>query len=234
MKKTLFFIGTFAALAYTNLLSAADVINDNFESYAGQSAANAFWNGTTENPLEFRTDGGYSSNNYIRQLVTVGARNSKAINMTPSDTDPVSVDFWIRVSGEPVASGVNSRSYIQLEAPGTILINFGAYNSRKFFSYRSLGGVTGGGWKDTTKVMYDGTVESPLPKWSNLKAVVKSRTSEYFIDGELVATETRTSDYPAFNYFRIGFITGGANTPIDFDNVVLSQPGASVEDWNVY
>ena len=235
MKKvfvTAMMIGATASLASV-AFAQTTVIDDNFESYIDQAALEAVWTQDTTNKnvtlQEDPTSGTTPANKYAHvplgtSVADPAGRISRDINIQPTDDAPLEVSFDIRPGGSALG-----RSYMQLEAPGTNLVDFGLYNNvaGAGWSARVLGGGAPGAWS-----IVGGTRKAD--EWTNLKVLVKTRSVSFYANGILLATQARTnSDFPAFTKVELGFSGGGSAVTTDYDNLLV-RVVAAVNDWNLY
>lgn len=201
---------------------------DNFDGYADQAALDAVWANDTAGVI-LKTDTGHSGANYV-QTPTTAARKTRSINVTPTDASPTVVDFWIRVP----STGLG-RTWIQIgDTAGANIVQYGINNGTAGTAGWSAR-IVGGAPTPDSNFSFVGTTTRPANTWVNLKFEMKSKDVNFYENGTLVGTKSRTSsNWPAMTLVKIGSNLSSTITA-DYDDLqVTGTAAAGVSDWSMY
>lgn len=234
MKKSYFLSSIIGMCAIACTASAAEVLTESFEGFADQAALNASWSIGGTN-IQLKTDGGHTGNNYIRHPIATFRQGRGITSVTPTDAAPLVIECWIRpVTG--TTSAADGRGVAGLGNGTTTIspiVEMGNYNALSpddnGFEARIVGGTpTPASW-----AAIGGT--RTLNGWSKLKAVIKSKDVNFYVDDVLATTTfSRTaSNFGAINQVYLG-VNAATSVETDFDDFHIYTDTADVNDWNLY
>ncbi len=195
------------------------IINDNFDSYANQTAFQTAWPAAATT-LTLSTTQYYSSPKSIYSANDATARSNKKTftEMYATDASPITLTWRMYDSG----AGGTMNQWVELRdyAPtAKQLIQFGIYGGCSTTKYSARVAYSpGNGWVATTVNRAAG--------WHEFKVVIKSTTMDFYVDGVLAsANRTYASSQGSVSWEEIRVGSGYASSGVYayYDNVLLTK-----------
>lgn len=187
-------------LAAASMASAATIIQDDFESYTDQASFEAVWPTVTaptpdpnNGPGIWSTDQSYSPTHSVYFPKTPKKYNNYRNFSETAGTDAQPLEWSFRFYDSVIAANRNyGQLYDNVDPNGTAalsqLIAMGVYNtapaqSNTYYSARVafLAGGTAPGWF----LLNDLGAATRTVGWHELKAVIKTSTIDFYVDGIL-------------------------------------------------
>ncbi len=221
------FIGSMVAalVSVAGTSFAQGIPLDSFE-YADQAAFDAAWPDLTAGVTLETSAPVYSGSKYAALPVTAACK-TKAIDLTPSDSNPVTMDFWIRLHSTALG-----RQYMHLNDTTNLdVVQYGVNNG--ITTTQWLGRVNGG--SPTNNAMQNVGGTRVAHQWVNLKVEVSAKDAKFFENGVQTGIISRTTtNFPKREFVRLGSNLSSAALAADIDDVKVYSAPAGVDEWNMY
>ena len=220
--KCLLSLGAVACLTLATS-SNAQIISDNFESYANTAALVAAWPG---GPATLDTANGNPGQSAFHPGGVVNSRTFTAVN--PTDAMPLSLSVDIFDDG----LSANKRISTGLRSGASNIIELAMFNAPAHYAFRLINFTSGNpNWVAFDTLGQSGVANAPAVRWNRFGALIGDTMTTFTLDlnadGSIDATHV-VNAVPAaagFSDLRFGGPSnlasagGGAN----FDNITLVQ-----------
>lgn len=224
-------------------VSAAELLSDNFESYADTAALEAAWVPSEAGYLALTTNAGQGATSSDKYVVMPADFNpistgsdpyswrafSGGATHSPTNADPIVFSVYCRSASW---GGSRARVGVRSSATSGNILDLGTNNGTgdDKFLCRVVGWGTAPGY-----VIFLSGPNRSANTWYKLEVSAGDTAFSFKVDNTAITETATATAAPTTALGGVRFGAGvSANATVDWDNILVSTNASAVSDWDLY